>query len=404
MKTTAGISTMLVANVLMWVGTPPALAQETYQEFLRQQQQGMQEQQQAFAQYQAEVTAEYQQFYEQQQREFQNYLDQIASQWGEKNAATTTKKDWVSYDKDFGARRQVDFESGQVKVEVLVDKSQSQDQEYVRKRLQEAVAKAVTDKGTEDPLEAKEKSPPRERPLLSGQVQTKDGKPVTETNAKQYAGQLLASVKLKGQEIVGRDGKSRIAYAVQFPLVPSHVRIRAAEFRSLVQQVAQKSRVSAALVFAVIHTESWFNPKARSWAPAYGLMQLVPKSGARAAYMHIYGKDQLVTPEYLYQPQNNVQLGVGYLDLLMNWDFKDVKYERCRMYCAVSAYNTGPGNVAKAFVGERNVSRAIARINSMSPEEVFKHLKANLPYQETREYVVKVTERMPLYHEWGELR
>ena len=52
------------------------------------------------------------------------------------------------------------------------------------------------------------------------------------------------------------------------------------------------------VVFAVIHTESYYNPKARSGAPAYGLMQLVPTSGGRAAYRYVYKKDQVLPPSY----------------------------------------------------------------------------------------------------------
>ena len=155
-----------------------------------------------------------------------------------------------------------------------------------------------------------------------------------------------------------------------------------------------------ALVFAVVQTESNFNPRARSSAPAYGLMQLVPSSGARAAYAFLFGKDEVVSADYLYHPPNNVLLGTGYLRLLMSRDFKDVRENSSRTYCAIAAYNTGPANVAKTFTGKRNIPEAVQVINSMTAEQVFSRLRSSLPYEETRVYVRTVTERMSMYNEW----
>jgi len=392
----------LLSSILFSVSATSA--QDTFEEFLRQQQQGIDEEEQAFTQYQAQVTAEYREFYVQQEREFDEYVNQIIRKWGEGNAVTTTKKEWVSYSGDYRARSRVDLEQGQARIEVLADESDAKDQQAILSKLHNEVVKAVTDKGASDPLDVKERIPPKEKPVLAGQVQTRDGKLVTESNAKKFADDILQGTALQQQELIGKDGKRRISFAITFPLIPDHVKVRASEFRDLVQRYAKRFDIDPTLVFAVIHTESWFNPKARSRAPAYGLMQLVPKSGARAAYMHIHQKDQLVTPEYLYQPQNNIQLGAGYLDLLLKKDFKDVKDEKSRLYCAVAAYNTGPGNVARAFINNRNVPKAIAVINRMTSAEAFDHLRSKLPFQETREYIEKVTHRMPLYSEWGALK
>ena len=398
---TSTIERVLLISLLLSVSTL-LQAQETYQEFLRKQREGIQEQDRAFAQYQAAVTAEYQKFYEQQQKDFEEYRNQIENQWGKNNALTSTKKDWVSYGNDFSSRKSVDFEKGVAKVEVLVDESLTKNRPAIEQRLQSEISKAVVGKGNEDPLEAKEKSPPIAKPILSGQVETKDGQPVTEVNAKQFAEQLVSLSKWQEEKVVGKDGKTRIAIVVTFPLVPNHIKIRAQNFKDQAQEYARKFNMNPSLVFAVIHTESYFNPKARSSAPAFGLMQLVPSSGARDAYMHVYGKDCLVTPEYLFQPENNMMLGAGYLDVLMRRNFKGIKDELSRVYCAIAAYNTGPGNVAKTFVGKREVGPAVAAINKMSSKEVFDQLRSHLPFQETRDYLVKVTERMPIYSEWSQ--
>ena len=70
-----------------------------------------------------------------------------------------------------------------------------------------------------------------------------------------------------------------------------------------------------------------------------------------------------------------------------------------RKYCMIAAYNTGAGNVARAFNDDRsrNIKNASKVINSMSPERVLEVLSANLPYDETRKYLHKVLEKEKLY-------
>jgi membrane-bound lytic murein transglycosylase C len=59
-----------------------------------------------------------------------------------------------------------------------------------------------------------------------------------------------------------------------------------------------------------------------------------------------------------------------------------------REYCVISAYNTGAGNVLKAF--SKDSRTALQQINEMPPAALYDRLRAALPYQETRDYLVKV--------------
>ena len=65
----------------------------------------------------------------------------------------------------------------------------------------------------------------------------------------------------------------------------------------------------------------------------------------------------------------------------------------------IAAYNTGSGNVAKTFNkgGSRNISKAAKIINKLSPQEVYDHLVANLPYDETKNYLKRVIKRKKIY-------
>lgn len=151
------------------------------------------------------------------------------------------------------------------------------------------------------------------------------------------------------------------------------------------------------LIYAIIEQESSFNPAAQSWVPAYGLMQLVPKSGGRDAYRYVHKKDVIPTAEFLFDPERNIELGTGYLKLLMSTTFSKVADNDCRMLCAIAAYNTGAGNVSRAIIGNTNISKAIPEINKMSYQQLFNHLKRHLPHAETQDYIQKVTDRMQKY-------
>ena len=155
--------------------------------------------------------------------------------------------------------------------------------------------------------------------------------------------------------------------------------------------------VDEPLIYAIMEQESAFNPAAQSWVPAYGLMQLVPKSGGRDAYRYVHKKDQIPSPEFLFDANNNIQLGTGYLKLLMSTTFSKINDPKCRMLCAIAAYNTGAGNVSRAINGTTNISKAIPTINTMSYDQLFAHLKQHLPHAETKDYIQKVTSKMQKY-------
>jgi membrane-bound lytic murein transglycosylase C len=77
------------------------------------------------------------------------------------------------------------------------------------------------------------------------------------------------------------------------------------------------------------------------------------------------------------------------LNVLMFNQLEDVAHSVSREYCVISAYNTGPSNVFRTFSRDRVA--AVNQINSLQPAAVYDQLRANLPYEETRHYLQKVT-------------
>lgn len=234
-------------------------------------------------------------------------------------------------------------------------------------------------------------------PVLKGQLKTASGQSVTSANAAAYARETVAGQTPKVETIKQKDGRTVQSATVQLKLAPDHLRVRAERYGPLVSRYAAKHSLHPSLVYAVMHTESAFNPRARSGAPAYGLMQLVPRSGARDAYQYVYKEDKLVSGAYLYDPKNNIELGTAFLHVLDSRYLKKIEHPKSRLYCVISAYNTGAGNVCKPFTGGTSPSRAAPIINRMEPEAVYARLRTDLPYEETRNYLKKVRDRMEMY-------
>lgn len=216
------------------------------------------------------------------------------------------------------------------------------------------------------------------------------------TDKAVIARKIVAQSKKKVTAVKGADGKSRQVFQIQLNLVSDNLSRNAALYKDLVAEFSNRFQIEQPLIYAIMEQESAFNPQAKSWVPAYGLMQLVPKSGGADAYRYVYHKDWIPTQSYLFNPRNNIELGTAYLRVLMN-QFASVSDVHCRRLCVIAGYNTGAGNVSRAFIGTTNLGRAFSLIESFDYNGLYNHLIANLPHSETRNYVVKVTQRREKY-------
>ena len=307
-----------------------------------------------------------------------------SARWGRKEVKLPSRTRYVKYTQNYRSRAVVDFDAGEITVETV-------DQKAPRASLKNAI---VTTLLTPDDPRAVDLysdksitlSGSRE-PYLLGLVLDHDGKPIgSPWRAGRFADYLLRTRAATRR--VALNGGEKQALYVKFSMVPNFESSQAQKYRPLVEKYAAKNNLSPSLVFAIIRAESNFNPFAVSPAPAYGMMQLVPASGGRAAYQRVSGRDETPSRDFLFDPANNIELGTAYLGLLFDEQLDVVSNPVSREYCVISAYNTGPGNVLRAFSPDRVA--AVNRINSMQPPAVFDRLRLHLPYKETRRYLVKV--------------
>jgi len=106
------------------------------------------------------------------------------------------------------------------------------------------------------------------------------------------------------------------------------VQLNTTDYATLVKLSANTHAVDPALVRALIHAESHFNPNAKSRVGAQGLMQLMPATAKELGVNNVFN------------PQQNIQGGVRYLAQLLNTFNGDITL-------ATAAYNAGPNAVKK---------------------------------------------------------
>lgn len=358
------------------------------------------QQMQEFAGYKKSQEDAFNDYVKEQEKAFEDYKKEVGVFWEEPKL--TTNKEWVAYTPDKKTRTEVDFEKEEIVVETIAD-----DPQEAQQKLQIALAKAVTintkEALKEDVIEqkiAKIEKPEgivdakvKAQPILSDVVFKTSP---TKEDVKEYVNQhidtknmiALPSTKVPHAKI----------YQVKVQLPKDTMIQKSKTYYEDVKLHAAKQKLPLPLVFAIMHSESSFNPMARSHIPAYGLMQIVPKTAGVDTYNFLYGEKKLVSGSYLYNPQNNITMGSAYLHILYYRYLKKIENPDSRLYCTIAAYNTGAGNIAWAFTKKYNMNNAAPIINKLTPEEVYNRLLKDLRFDEPKHYLKKVSQRMAAYH------
>ena len=137
------------------------------------------------------------------------------------------------------------------------------------------------------------------------------------------------------------------------------------EYEQTIRSASEEYGMDPALVAAVIHTESRFDPQAQSDQNAYGLMQILPATAqAISRQSEIQGDFR--------EPETNIQMGVWYLNYL---EERYAGSERLML----ASYNAGEGTV-----------------DGWLQDESF-DVSQDIPYPETASYVEDVRESRDTY-------
>ena len=311
----------------------------------------------------------------------------------------STRKEWVDYGEAGDTLSRVDFEKGRFEIQVLVPIPDSLAGTAVVTRLSDldeaqwAELRAAAQKKVALQVDRMlSRAEPGMPPVLKDQVLDPDDRFMVEAkHATRYTrDHLIPQMVVDERPVAGTDLVRRFRIKVQFELVPDHMLVRARRYKQLVLMNAKAFDLDPALIYAVIHSESYFDPLSVSGTGAKGLMQLMPGAASEAdRFLRKAKKERRLSAEYLYDPANNIRLGSAYLHLLQVTYFSNIKNRDHRAALCAAAYNCGPFYVKKHIVARNN-------IDALSGEQLLKLLKKRLP-RETRYYVPRVLERMSLY-------
>ncbi len=144
-------------------------------------------------------------------------------------------------------------------------------------------------------------------------------------------------------------------------------------YKPLVDSISKKFSFNSNIIYSIMRQESAFNPKARSFADAFGLLQLIPKVAEKAnrAINSTYQK-----VDDLYKPDVNINLGAYYLK--NQWNLYDQRF-----ILATASYNA-TDKAIQSWIKSRYKGDPIEFIE-------------DVPYEETRNYIKLVMRNYIFY-------
>ena len=342
------------------------------------------------------VKSDFQAYQEHYLDAFEQYKRKLETEW--LTAELSNQQTWVEYSKNLKKKTVVDFSKNEIRLSYKTSSSVNEkylfDSNGLNQDLKFLLNHSEYQAIVNDPINHINK-------LSSAQLKHhfKANNRILLSELNAYYGGIDNAAKTLTQVALTRTEETAKGQVITVTmLLPNQLLIKRAEkYYESAQKAAEKWNVDAALILAIAHTESHFNPLARNHIPAFGLMQIVPANAGKDVSKLMTGKSRILTSTELYDADFNLEIGSAYLNLLLFRYLKDITDPMSRLYCTIAAYNTGTGNVAKAFIGYASMQRAFSIINQLSSVRVYEILKRDLPYAETRRYLEDVKMHMENY-------
>jgi soluble lytic murein transglycosylase len=145
------------------------------------------------------------------------------------------------------------------------------------------------------------------------------------------------------------------------------------EYEEAIVAEARRQGLDPALIAAVVNTESGFLPDARSSQGAVGLMQVLPET---ARFVATQPERPSPPPDRLADPEVNIAYGSRYLRYLVD--------RHGTVPLALAAYNGGETNLAGWLDDAADRGEEL-------------EVPSDIPFTETRGFVSKVMEAIPIY-------
>lgn len=367
------------------------IAQSDFDEFMKAEQ----AKEETFVQKEKQAIANY---YSQQDSLFIQYKEQIEKLWGEFDESKP--KEWVSYNSDFTAKSKVNFEENKVEVAAVVEKADTPKE----KKKQDEKAKKIV----KEQLKAmmKEKDEVTDEPLLKDQIKNPLVEKAEKIDEKEIE-KVAEKIVEKAEKVVikTKDGKENVKYVISLEMMPNSVKTRIEKYKPYIEKFCKMYKIDPKYAMAIIHTESYYNPKAYNrHGNAYGMMQIVPRYAGRTMNNYLFKQNKKPSSGQLFNPEINMQMGIGYMRWLADNKWSKIHNETNLYYCIISSYNGGPGTIYKAMtgrmnkIGQKRWDQMIYDLNNWDSEKLYKHLRRKIPFEETRHYIKTVRDRIEKYY------
>ena len=200
----------------------------------------------------------------------------------------------------------------------------------------------------------------------------------TDRRLVRIAAALIALILLIGGAVIGLRHYRSVMQAREAEKQRQRLEAEKAQYplhyRGMIEAYSEAQHLNPAFVAAIICCESRFDPQARSYLDARGLMQIMPETGEWIAGK--LGEEGEFDPERLYDPQTSICYGTWYLKFLVN------------------LFGTDPTVIAAAYHAGQGIVEQWLQDPRYSPDG---KTLSEIPYEDTATYVGRVLSAYEMY-------